>query len=145
MHLALALLALLVVQPPNVAGTWTVTYDSDLRTAGGKSEVRARREGTLVLAQRGDSLFGTWAGMPGEPLAVTGRVDGATVRFGSAWRGGSVRINGKAADGAEMRTEFHGTLARGALAGTMYVRLRFDGVEREPPARRWEAARRPAG
>ena len=145
MRLSLALAALLATQSPGVSGTWTLTYDADIRTSGGKSEVRGRREGTLVLTQRGDSVFGSWTGVPGESIPVTGRVDGTAVRFGSAWRGGNVRVNGKVVDGAEMRTEFHGTVERGGMAGTMYVRMRFDGAEREPPARRWEAARRPAG
>ena len=133
--------ALSAAQPP-AAGTWTLTYDADIRTAGGKSEVRSRRDATLVLRQHGDSLAGTWHAAPLGPVPISGRVEGATLRFGTAWRGGEVMRDGKKVPGAEVRTEFHGTMERGAMAGTMYVRLRFDGVEREPPARKWEAVRR---
>ncbi len=145
--LAVALLALgaAPAQAPSLAGTWTVTYDADIRTTDGKTEVRARRDGTLVLAQHGDSVSGTWQPMPAISVPVVGRVEGATVRIGSAWRPGNVTRDGKQVDGAEMRTEFHGTVDRGGMTGTMYVRLRLDGAEREPPARKWEAVRRAAG
>jgi hypothetical protein len=141
----LALVALLGAQVPNVGGTWTLTYDADIRNADGKAEVRGRRDGTLVLAQHGDSLSGTWHPIPSISVPVSGHVEGAAVRFGSAWRTGEVMRDGKKLDGAELRTEFHGTVERGGMAGTMYIRIRFDGAEREPPARRWEAVRRPGG
>src|SRR5690349_7925900 len=103
-------------QPPALAGTWTVTWDADIRTAGGRSEVRARRDATLELAQHGDSLSGTWHPVPAVSVPVSGRVEGGTVRLGSAWRGDEVLRDGKKVGGAEMRTEFHGTVERGGMA-----------------------------
>lgn len=139
---ALALAGLLVAAvpaaaqaPADVAGTWSVTWDAGVRTDGDRvTEVLRRLTSPLVLDARGDSLTGTWQGIPSGPVVpVAGRVKDGVLELATAPR--------EVTDGGRtfvLRIRFEGRLEGDALRGVMYVDL---GNGRGPP-RRWEGRRR---
>lgn len=121
-----------------IAGTWKVTYDSDIRTDGDAITVNKRAKAELVLQMRGDSVFGTFKGdgPDNEARTLSGTFDGKALKLTSGTRRGTVRINGKPTD-LPMRTDWMGALDAGGLRGTMFIQI----GDRPAPPRTWEATR----
>ncbi len=136
----LALGSLLVATPragaQSVAGTWTVTYDSDINTGGDVVTVKKRSTGRLVLEQRGDSVFGRFMpdGMPDPERPLSGTFDGKVLRLTTGLLRRTVRINGQPTE-MPTRTDWMGALKGATLQGTMLIQI----GERPAPPRRWEA------
>ena len=121
-----------------VAGTWRVTYDSDIRRDGEEITVNKRGKGVLTLEQRGDSVFGSLKGeaSPETPRPLSGTFDGKTLKLTTGAVRGRVNINGKATD-MPMRTDWMGAVDGTGLRGTMFVQI----GDRPAPPRKWEAVR----
>ncbi|HUQ83889.1 MAG TPA: hypothetical protein VM076_22255 [Gemmatimonadaceae bacterium] len=126
-----------VRQKPSVAGTWQVTFDSDLRRDGEKVTVTKRSKGELTLQQRGDSVFGTFKtdGLDSaRPLA--GTFDGKTLKLTTGANRTTIRMNGKPVE-MVVRTDWMGALDAAGMRGTMFIQM----GERPAPPRKWEATR----
>jgi len=121
-----------------VAGTWAVTYDSDIRQDGEKITVNKRATGKLTLEQKGDSVFGTFKPDDGPDATVrslTGTLKGKTLSLTSGIVRRTVNINGTPTAMAT-RTDWMGVVEPTGMRGTMLIQM----GDRPAPARRWEAA-----
>lgn len=134
----LVLLGSAPAQTPDISGTWKLTYDADMRRVSDTEwKVNRRDTGTLVLQQRGDSVFGSWQARP-MPQATTlaGTFDGRTLRLASGTREMVGQVDGRAQRMA-VRTVLTGSHDGRALRGVMFFHI----DDRPAPARRWEAVR----
>ena len=121
-----------------VAGTWRVTFDSDVRQDGETFTVTKRGTGQLVLEQRGDSVLGTFKpdGTPDGPRRVSGTWDGKVLKLTTGTVRRTVNVNGKPTEMAT-RTDWMGGVDGSGLRGTMFIQL----ADRPAPPRKWEATR----
>jgi hypothetical protein len=121
-----------------VAGTWRVTFDSDVRQDGETFTVTKRGTGQMVLEQRGDSIHGTFKpdGIPDGPRAISGTWDGKVLKLTTGTVRRTVNVNGKPTE-MPTRTDWMGGVDVGALRGTMFIQL----GDRPAPPRKWEATR----
>ena len=120
-----------------VAGTWLVTYDSDIRQDGEKITVNKRAKGKLTLEQKGDSVFGTFKsddGPDANSRPLTGTLNGKTLTLTSGIVRRNVNINGKPTEMAT-RTDWIGAVESTGIRGTMLIQM----GDRPAPPRRWEA------
>ena len=121
-----------------LAGTWAVTYDSDIRQDAEKITVNKRATGKLTLEQKGDSVFGTFK-PDDDPDAtarpLTGTLKGKTLSLTSGIVRRTVNINGTPTAMAT-RTDWMGVVEPTGMRGTMLIQM----GDRPAPARRWEAA-----
>ena len=120
-----------------VAGTWAVTYDSDIRQDGEKITVNKRAKAKLTLEQKGDSVFGTFRpddGPDTTPRPLTGTLKGKTLTLTSGIVRRSVHINGTPTM-VSMRIDWIGVVETTAIRGTMLIQM----GDRPAPPRRWEA------
>lgn len=119
-----------------VAGSWVVTFDSDINTSGDVVTVKKRSTGRLVLEQRGDSVFGRFKadGMPDPERSVHGTFDGKTLELTTGLARRTIRINGQPTE-MPMRTDWIGAVSGASIRGTMLIQI----GDRPAPARRWEA------
>ena len=121
-----------------MAGTWRVTFDSDVRRDGESFTVTKRGTGRMVLEQRGDSIHGTFKpdGVPDGPRAISGTWDGKVLKLTTGTVRRTVNVNGKPTEMA-MRTDWMGGVDGGGLGGTMFIQL----GDRPAPPRKREATR----
>ena len=120
-----------------VAGTWAVTYDSDIRQDGEKITVNKRAKGKLTLEQKGDSVFGTFKpddGPDATPRSLSGTLKGATLSLTSGIVRRTVNINGTPT-AMSTRTDWIGAVEPTGIRGTMLIQM----GDRPAPPRRWEA------
>jgi hypothetical protein len=122
----------------SVAGTWTVTYDSDINTSGDVVTVKKRSTGRLALEQRGDSVFGRFKpeGMPDPERALSGTFDGRVLKLTTGLLRRTIRINGQPTE-MMTRTDWMGAVEGASMRGTMMIQM----GDRPAPPRRWEAVR----
>lgn len=122
---------------PAFAGTWDVTWDQAIRSAGDQViKVQRRGTATLTLEQHGDSLDGSWriTGVPGaEPHHVVGTARGDSIALHAP--DAVIRDGGRA---FHVTMRWFGVIRDGRITGTMYLQIQ-DG---DAPPRAWEAVRR---
>ena len=116
-------------QQPSVSGTWTVKGEaaSGQNDSGGTWN-RSAVTGTLVIAEKGGALTGTWTPTKRPPLKFTGQLKGDAFELEAEPRDVAAEINGVAST-LRMRWTFVGALKDGQLQGTMSL----DKVD-DPPA-----------
>ena len=120
-----------------VAGTWAVTYDSDIRQEGEKITVNKRAKGKLTLEQKGDSVFGTFKpddGPDATARPLTGTLKGTTLSLTSGIVRRNVNINGTPT-AMSTRTDWIGAVEATGIRGTMLIQM----GDRPAAPRRWEA------
>jgi hypothetical protein len=120
-----------------VAGTWAVTYDSDIRQDGEKITVTKRSQGKLTLEQKGDSVFGTFkpdGGPDASARSLTGTLKGKTLSLTTGTVRRNVNINGTAT-AMSTRTDWIGAVEATEIRGTMLIQM----GDRQTAPRRWEA------
>ena len=137
------LLALSVIVAPalsaqGLSGTWSAVFDSDITTHRDSFVVKERRPVMLVLVQKGDSVTGKWGPAPTPMVPVHGTFDGRVLRLTTGPRENEVRIDGQPRK-MMTRTDWMASFQDNHLTGTMFIHL----GDREPPARKWEAERKP--
>lgn len=115
-------------------GTWDVTWDQAIRSAGSRVlEVQRRGTAVLTLEQHADSLEGSWS-IPGtdQTHRVVGSVRGDSLHLDAP--DAVVRDGGRA---IPVTMRWHGVIADGQITGTMYLQIRAG----DAPPRAWEAVR----
>ena len=121
-----------------VSGTWNGMFDSDITMQKDSFVVKERRRVMLVLVQKGDSVTGKWGPAPTPTVPVHGTFDGQVLRLTTGPRETEVRINGEARK-MTTRTDWMASVQGNRLSGTMFIHA----GGREPPARNWDAERKP--
>src|ERR1043165_8244736 len=86
-----AVTALLIPQlaraQASIAGKWSTEFDIGIRNENGVETSMGKRQATLVLTMKGDSIFGTWTVAPlpdgpaPAPVKITGVRNGAKFTF----------------------------------------------------------------
>lgn len=136
---ASACLAAALARPASaqrVAGSWLVTFDSDISRNGDVVTVKKRGTGRLVLEQRGDSVVGTFAagGLPEPARSVSGTFNGKTLVLTTGAQRRTIRVNGQPRE-MLTRTDWMGVVDAAGMRGTMLIQV----GDRPAPARQWEA------
>ena len=126
------------LEAQGVSGTWNATFDSDITMQKDSVVVKARRPAVFVLVQKGDSVTGTWGSAPLPTRPVYGTFDGRVLRLTTGLNESDVRVNGETRK-MKVRTDWMASVQGNRLSGTMFIHI----GEREPPARRWDAERKP--
>jgi hypothetical protein len=129
-----------VAQAPSVTGTWSVQWDSGIRTSGTRViEVQRRSTGSLRLRQVGDSVTGAWSsGMQGpsgtvdQPQDVAGTMRAGTLSLHTV-ASAATRRDGIPSAPVTFAGEWKGA----SLAGVLFVQF----GEAPPAPRRWEGVR----
>jgi hypothetical protein len=108
-----------VAQDPSAAGTWNVTGEAASGTTdGGGNWNRNAITGTLIIAQNGQTLTGTWTAATRTAVALQGTIRGETFDFRTDPREVEVIINGERTV-MRLRWTFRGTVDGQTLRGTM--------------------------
>jgi hypothetical protein len=96
---------------------------------------------TLILEQKGDSVFGSWTAEPAPPgstpTRLTGKVTGSTLRLTTGTLDRTVVVNGKT-ETRKVRTDWTGIVNSNEIAGTMTI---YFGGDADPPHRNWNVVR----
>ena len=124
-----------------VTGTWKGEYDSGVSGNGDQVRVTRRSVVTLILEQKGDSVFGNWAAQPAppdsKPITLSGKVTGSTLRITTGTRDVPVVVDGKQ-ETRRVRTDWTGTVSANEITGTMTI---YVGGNDDPPRRNWRVVR----
>ena len=108
-----------IAQDRPAAGTWSVKGDAASGTTdGGGTWNRNAVTGTLVIAQNGQTLTGTWTATNRTAVALHGTITGETFEFRTEPREVEVIINGERT-AMRLRWTFRGSVAGDTLRGTM--------------------------
>jgi hypothetical protein len=81
------------------AGRWTTEFDTGIRTENGIETSMGKRQATMTLTVKGDSVVGTWLAAPADgaptptPIKLKGTVSGTRVILASEPVERHVRIN----------------------------------------------------
>ena len=107
------------VQDRSAAGTWNVKGEAASGTTdGGGTWNRNAISGTLVIAQNGPSLTGTWTATNRTAVALQGNITGGRFEFRTDPREVEVTVNGERTT-MRLRWTFRGSVAGETLQGTM--------------------------
>jgi hypothetical protein len=122
----------------NIAGKWSVTWDSDITLDHDTAIVKKRSTTTLDLTLKGDSVSGVWNAGPDQGAQLRGTFDGKTLRMTTGKNERVVKVNGESVK-MMVRWDMNAVLQGPKLAGSLFIYV----ADRPAPARRWEAQRAP--
>jgi hypothetical protein len=142
--LVLAMPATRIHAQASVAGTWLTEFDTGIRIENGVETSMGRRQATLTLTLKGDSVLGTWqvAAQPNSPtpapIKLRGTRSGTTVTLQADPVERTVRMNDDE-QRLQMTSTYTFDLRGDELVGSTrntFSDRSFDGPERSFSAKR---------
>ena len=91
-----------------VTGRWLMSVELDIGSGGA----------TFRLQQQGDSITGTYSGLLGESIRVTGKIQGDEVEFSFNSQAGKITYRGKVSGTTMEGTCDYGQLGPGTFKGS---------------------------
>jgi hypothetical protein len=128
----------------SIAGTWSTEFDIGIRNENGVETSMGKRQATLVLTLKGDSVFGSWtvaaaAGLPSPPaVKISGVRSGSKFVFQQEPVERTVNSNGEERRikmVSKYAVEIHGDEMTGTTQNVALDKS-FDGPERTFSAKR---------
>ena len=133
MQRLLAVIAVVVLQSPDVTGSWALQAPA----ASGQNFQLGAQSGTLTLEQKGEAVTGTWKGRMPEPWKLTGTLKGNAFEFETETREIPATVDGQPTT-VPRHWIFRGTADGDKMTGSMLLA----GGDVEFPSQEFSASRK---